>query len=132
MTYRIPDKTYELLNNWKRWCWLGELPRAMRPPFYWGVNWGFRSPGEYDMDVANAPPPAPKPVDEESAKRVQARWEMLPDAPRLVLMHEFPARDYRTREEVARALGMGMRAYETHLAYAIARIEKEFYGEVCA
>ncbi|MDR0458708.1 MAG: hypothetical protein LBH10_06765 [Burkholderiaceae bacterium] len=128
MTYRVPDATFALLQNWSRWCWLGPWPHPL-PPIYCGsAERLYKIPeGNEDQD---GPMLRHSAVDVDGALRVQAVWRGLPDAPRFALKAEFPARDGRDRPALARSLKMSLNQYETHLAYAVAQVQREFTVEV--
>ena len=125
MIYRVPDRIHKELLNWSRWCWLGPWPHPLPPTSCASAERAYRAPPECNDEVAGTPPPPPIQPNERNALRVQAVWDGLHDKPRLVLKAEYPAHE-GPRIEAARRLRMTLGEYETHLRYAVGRVEAEF------
>lgn len=117
MGYRVPDAVHHELQNWARWCWLGEWPCEATNELGW---MGGRpiTDAEDDERPYVAPPHGP------SAEVVQQAWAAMDELPRKVLRAEYPARDGAGRVAAARRLGLTLDGYETVLASGVHRIEE--------
>ncbi|MDB5966481.1 MAG: hypothetical protein JWQ72_2981 [Polaromonas sp.] len=128
MTYRIPNAVHAELLNWSRWCWTGPWPHPMPPSQCGSIEAGYRAPPAWNPQD----PPEPPTIrpNERNARVVQAVWDALAGAPRLVLKAEYPGRGTSGRTDgrhaAAVALGLTVAAYETALALAVNRVEAAF------
>ena len=123
--YRIPDTLHHELLNWARWSWLGQWPHPLPASQCGSAEGDYRAPPEYDMDLATPVQAWRIRPNERNARVVQGVWETLHDKPRLVLKAEYPGKDGH-RSDSAAALGMTIQAYETHLRYAVLKVEEAF------
>lgn len=128
---KISDHVHQELVNWSRWCWLGEWPHPLPPTKCGSIESAYRAPVDVNFDESQEPPlpPTIRPHD-ASARIVQAVYDKLPNANRLVLKAEYPARQDSGRAEgrhvAARRLGVSLWAYESALDHACKRVEEAF------
>jgi len=122
----IPDKVHQELLNWSRYCWLGEYPHPTPSTRCGSAEGAFHAEWHIGDEIEE---PRIKP-NVKHAVIVQQAWEGLPDAPRKVLRAEYPARRETGRIDgkgvAAARLGMLPRDYDTHLSYAIHKVEEAF------
>ena len=125
MGYRVPDETHHELQNWARWCWLGEWPCEAASEAGWM--------GGYQASVDDDDEPhSPTPVNERHALIVQEAWAGLSDdTTRKVLRAEYPARDGAGRPAAATRLGLTLGRYEQLLSDGVLRVEGALHA-VCA
>lgn len=123
--YRVPDKIHDECLNWARWCWQGAWPHPLPDTQCGSAEGDYRAPPEWDMDLSELTRTSRIRPNERNARRVQEAWEGLTAKPRLVLRAEYPGRDGR-RSDAAAALAMTISEYETHLQYAVLRVEEAF------
>lgn len=124
---RIPDAIHEELVNWSRWCWLGEWPHPLPATHCGSLESQYKTPPEWDMDLAEAPPAPYIRPNERHARIVQEAYDSMPPAERMILQAEYPGRHkYRGRTHAATVLGHPMWAYEELLSSAIFKVEEAF------
>jgi hypothetical protein len=122
MTYRVPNATHEELLNWARWANLGAWPHPLPATRCGSAEGDYRSPPEFSEDLAEPVQAWRIRPNERNARKVQGAWEVMHSKQRLVLKAEYPARQ-GPRADAAAGLDMSIQEYETHLRYAVMKVE---------
>jgi hypothetical protein len=123
--YRVPNVMHEELLNWARWANLGAWPHPLPATHCGSAEGDYRAPPEWDEDEAGPVQAWRIRPNERNARKVQTAWEDMHQKPRLVLKAEYPAKR-GPRADAAASLRMTIQEYETHLRYAVLRVEVEF------
>lgn len=124
MSYRVPDRIHDELQNWARWANLGAWPHPLPRTQCGSLEGDYRSPVWEAIDMEEAPPPPRIRPNERHARRVQAAWESLEGFPRLTLKAEYPSNDGRSdRLDRAKRMSLTLQQYENNLQIAVNYVE---------
>lgn len=136
--YKVPKEIHAELMNWSRWCHLGDWPHPLPDDRCGSAERDFHA--EWHSEEESAPEPPRIRPNERQAREVQRVWESMAEfderghlirrtEPGLVLKAEYPGKQ-GSREQAAHALCMTLTEYESHLRWAVGKVEAAFV--VCA
>ncbi len=122
-----PDWIHQELLNWSRWCWQGPYPHPLRPSHCYSVEHQYVGHHLEEEEESEPIPARPLAPIAARAMMVDAAWQRMVGAPRLVLRAEYPQRWSSGRIEhgqigAARRLHMRLAEYEAALSVAIGRV----------